>query len=108
MRRVMLPKPPDGPVASQVRGYMKGHRDMTGVGSPTAVVVTGQDAVATASAALDLARAEARQRAVTVVDLIGDAAPMHNAVASPDAHGVADCFAYGVSFGAVTRPTSID
>jgi hypothetical protein len=81
---------------------------MTGVASPSAVVVTGQEAMATASAALDLARAEARQRPVTVVDLIGDAAPMRNAVSSPDAHGVADCFAYGVSFGAVTRPTSID
>jgi hypothetical protein len=74
----------------------------------TAVAVVGSDAVATASAALDLARAEASRRPVTVVDLIGDAPPFRQVLLTEDSHGVADCLAYGVSFAAVSRPTTAD
>lgn len=74
----------------------------------TAVAVVGPDAVATASAALDLARAEASRRPVTVVDLIGDAPPLRQVLLTEDSHGVADCLAYGVSFAAVSRPTTAD
>jgi hypothetical protein len=73
-----------------------------------AVGVVGSDAVATAAAALALARAEARRRAVTVVDLIGDAPPLRKVLLTDDSHGVADCLAYGVSFAAVSRPTTAD
>jgi hypothetical protein len=84
---------------------MKALPDVSG---SAAVAVVGQEAFATARAALDLARAEARQRTVTVVDLIGDAPPLIGASSSHDGHGVADCFAYGLSFGAVARASTID
>jgi hypothetical protein len=74
----------------------------------TAVAVVGHDAVATATAALNLACAEARLRSVTVVDLIGDAPPLRKVLLTDDSHGVADCLAYGVSFAAVSRPTTAD
>ena len=81
---------------------------LTGTEDAAAVAVIGRDAVATGSAALELARAEARHRAVTIVDLIGDAPPLRRIVQSDDDHGVADCFTYGMSFGAVSRPTTAD
>ncbi len=81
---------------------------LTGTEDAAAVAVIGRDAVATGSAALELARAEARHRAVTIVDLIGDAPPLRRVVRSDDDHGVADCFTYGMSFGAVSRPTTAD
>lgn len=74
----------------------------------SAIAVVGRDAVATARAALDLARTEAQRRPVTVIDLIGDAPPLREVLLTDDAHGVADCFAYGVSFAAVSRPTTAD
>ncbi len=81
---------------------------LNGTEDAAAVAVIGRDAVATGSAAIELARAEARHRAVTIVDLIGNAPPLRRVVQSDDDHGVADCFAYGVSFGAVSRPTTAD
>jgi hypothetical protein len=73
----------------------------------SAVAVVGSEPVATGAAAVDLARAEARHRRVTVVDLIGDAPPLRAIAITDDPHGVADCFEYGVSFGAVTRTTTV-
>jgi len=81
---------------------------MNDVKDTAAVAVVGLDAVATGRAALDLAYTEARQRLVTVVDLIGDSAPLRRIMTNDDPHGVADCFAYGLSFAAVSRPTSVD
>ena len=80
---------------------------LTGTRGAAAVAVIGRDAMATGSAALELARAEARQRLVTIVDLIGDAPPLRRIVLTDDDHGVADCFAYGVSFTAVARQTAV-
>jgi hypothetical protein len=45
---------------------------------------------------------------VTVVDLIGDAPPFRQVLLTEDSHGVTDCLAYGVSFAAVSRPTTAD
>jgi hypothetical protein len=89
-------------------GVRGGPVTLNGTEDAAAVAVIGRDAVATGSAAIELARAEARHRAVTIVDLIGDAPPLRRAVQTDDDHGVADCFAYGVSFGAVSRPTTAD
>lgn len=72
-----------------------------------AVAVVGSEAVATATAALDFARAEARHRRVTIVDLIGDAPPLRAVAITDDPHGIADCFEYGVSFTAISRPTTV-
>jgi hypothetical protein len=73
----------------------------------TAVAVVGSEPVSTGAAALDLARAEARHRRVMIVDLIGDAPPLRAVVATDDPHGVSDAFAYGVSFGVITRHTTV-
>jgi hypothetical protein len=71
------------------------------------VAVVGSEPVSTGAAALDLARAEARHRRVMIVDLIGDAPPLHSVVATDDPHGVSDAFAYGISFGVITRHTTV-
>jgi hypothetical protein len=71
------------------------------------VAVVGSEPVSTGAAALDLARAEARHRRVMIVDLIGDAPPLRAVVATDDPHGVSDAFAYGVSFGVITRHTTV-
>jgi hypothetical protein len=73
----------------------------------TAVAVVGSEPVSTGAAALDLARAEARHRRVMIVDLIGDAPPLRAVVATDDPHGVSDAFAYGVSFGVISRHTTV-
>jgi hypothetical protein len=67
----------------------------------------GSEPVSTGAAALDLARAEARHRRVMIVDLIGDAPPLRAVVATDDPHGVSDAFAYGISFGVITRHTTV-
>jgi hypothetical protein len=75
----------------------------------SAVAVVGSDPVSTGAAALDVARAAARQqRPVLVVDLIGEASGLEGIILTHDDHGVADCFLYGVSFRAVSRPTAVD
>ena len=79
---------------------------MTDVEHAAAIAVVGQDATDTGRAALVLACSEAERRPVTVIDLIGDAPPLRRIAATQDSHGVADCFAYGVSFAAVSRPTT--
>lgn len=81
---------------------------MTAAEGASAVAVVGREPTATGNAALDLAKAEARLRRVTVVDLIGETSPLHNVVLTDDVHGVADCFTYGVSFAAVSRATTVD
>jgi hypothetical protein len=76
--------------------------------SDVAVAVVGPDPAATGTAALELARMAAGDRLVTIVDLIGEASGLESNVLTHDAHGVADCFEYGVSFRAVARPTVSD
>jgi hypothetical protein len=70
----------------------------------TAAVVVGEPTAA-ALHAIATARAIARTRVVTIVDLIGDVAALRALAADDDPHGVADCFVYGISPKAVTRPT---
>ena len=80
---------------------------MTNTDPSTVVVVVGEEPEDAAVAALDLAQDESRRRPVTVVDLIGDAPSLRAITASDDPHGVADCFEYGLSFAAVSRPTTL-
>jgi hypothetical protein len=86
---------------------MKEHPNVPTIVGLSAVAVVGSEPTLTGAAALDLARAEARHRRVTVVDLIGDAPPLRAVAATEDPHGVADCFVYGLSFSAVSRPTTV-
>jgi hypothetical protein len=68
-------------------------------------VVVGESATATALAAISVARAVARDRVVTLVDLVGDVPPLRVLAIDDDPHGVSDCFEYGISPKAVTRHT---
>lgn len=74
--------------------------------STTATAVVGSDPTAAALVALDIARAAALRRPVTIIDLTGGAPPLAAITQSEDPHGVADCFTYGISFAAVTQPTT--
>jgi hypothetical protein len=73
----------------------------------TVIVVVGEEPENAGTAALDLAQDEGQRRPVTVVDLIGDAPALRDLSETDDPHGVADCFEYGLSFAAVSHPTTI-
>lgn len=55
--------------------------------------------MATAAAALGVARAQARRRRVFLTDLLGDGSPLAELVPGGDHHGVSDMVQYGVSLG---------
>lgn len=80
---------------------------MSNADSATVIVVVGEEPDATGSLALDVAQDQAQRRSVTVVDLIGDAPALRGIAITDDPHGVADCFEYGLSFAAVSHPTTI-
>lgn len=68
-----------------------------------AIVVLGDDAVATAEVALGIGRAQAGRRRVAVCDLLGEAPPIQALVSGGDLHGIVDCFTYGVSLNRIAR-----
>jgi hypothetical protein len=72
-----------------------------------AVVISGPDPVASAAVALALAHVHGATRRVAIADLVGDVAPLVQAVhseADDDPHGIADSFLYGVSLNKIARP----
>lgn len=71
-----------------------------------AVVVSGPDVMAAASVALVLAQLHGATRRVAIADLVGDAAPLRDAVVGDDddPHGIADSFLYGVSLNRIAKP----
>jgi len=71
-----------------------------------AVVVSGPDVNAAASVALALAQLHGATRRVAIADLVGDVAPLRNAVVGDDddPHGIADSFLYGVSLNRIAKP----
>jgi hypothetical protein len=71
-----------------------------------AIVVVGDDAVQTATLAIDIARAQARHRRVILGDLIGDAPLIRAMLPDPDAHGLSECCSYGVSITRVLQRTA--
>ncbi len=68
-----------------------------------AVLVTGNDAVAAARAAIGLGRAQARTRRVAIGDLVGEVEPLQRLVTGDDPHGIVDSFLYGVSLNKIAR-----
>lgn len=68
-----------------------------------AIVIVGQDEVATAKVALGVGRAQAMRRRVVVGDLLGDAGPIQDLLEHDDPHGLSDSFEYGISLGKVTH-----
>ncbi len=73
----------------------------------SAVVISGPDAVTAAALALALAHLHGATRRVAIADLVGDVAPLRDAVAdtdNDDHHGISDSFLYGVSLNRIARP----
>ena len=68
-----------------------------------AVLVTGNDPVAAARAAIGLGRAQARTRRVAIGDLVGEVEPLQRLVTGDDPHGIVDSFLYGVSLNKIAR-----
>ena len=68
-----------------------------------AVLVTGNDPVAAAQAAIGLGRAQARTRRVAIGDLVGEVEPLQRLVTGDDPHGIVDSFLYGVSLNKIAR-----
>jgi hypothetical protein len=71
-----------------------------------AVVISGPDVLAAASVALALAQVHGATRRVAIADLVGDVAPLRDAVVGDDddPHGIADSFLYGVSLNRIAKP----
>lgn len=69
-----------------------------------AVLVTGDDPIAAARAAIGIGRVEALRRRVAIGDLVGDVPPLVALVDADDPHGIVDSFLYGVSLNKVAHP----
>jgi len=63
------------------------------------VAVLGDDPVATAAAALGIARSQALRRRVVIADLLGGNSDLSMLVNDPEAPGVTDMLEFGVSLG---------
>lgn len=67
-------------------------------------LVLGPDAVASAEAALGIARVQARRRRVAVGDVVGELAPIESLLPSESPYGMMDSFLYGVSIAKIAHP----
>jgi cell division septation protein DedD len=74
------------------------------LGSYSAAVVTGTDALAAAHVAIGIGLAEAEQRRVAIGDLVGEIEPIQALVTSDDPHGISDSFTFGVSLSKIAQP----
>jgi sporulation related protein len=80
-----------------------GRRVAPSLDGVAAVLVVGDDPVATAAVALGIGRVQALRRRVAVGDLIGDVPPLQSLVEGDDPHGISDSFVYGVSLNRIAR-----
>lgn len=74
------------------------------LGSYSAAVVTGTDALAAAHVAIGIGLAEAENRRVAIGDLVGEIEPIQALVTSEDPHGISDSFTFGVSLNKIAQP----
>lgn len=70
----------------------------------SAVAVLGDDPVATAAAAIGVARAQAMHRRVVLIDLLGEHSDLARLVGDPEAPGITDILEYGVSLRRAAVP----
>ncbi|MEO8576000.1 MAG: hypothetical protein ABI556_04835, partial [Gemmatimonadales bacterium] len=77
-------------IAVAVRGY-------------SSIIVTSDDIVAAAHAAIGIALAESAHRLVMIADLAGETPPIQALVNDDDSHGVYDSFEFGTSFVRIAR-----
>ena len=69
----------------------------------SSVIVTSDDVVAAAHAAIGIALAETAHRLVMVADLGGETAPLQALIRDDDSHGIFDSFEFGTSFVRIAR-----
>jgi len=74
------------------------------LGSYSAAVITGTDALAAAHVAIGIGLAEAEHRRVAIGDLVGEIEPIQALVTSDDPHGISDSFTFGVSLNKIAQP----
>ena len=74
------------------------------LGSFSAAVVTGTDALAAAHVAIGIGLAEAEHRRVAIGDLVGEIEPIQALVTTDDPHGISDSFTFGVSLNKIAQP----
>ncbi|MEO6865595.1 MAG: SPOR domain-containing protein [Gemmatimonadaceae bacterium] len=74
------------------------------LGSYSAAVITGTDALAAAHVAIGIGLAEAENRRVAIGDLVGEIEPIQALVTSDDPHGISDSFTFGVSLNKIAQP----
>lgn len=74
------------------------------LGSYSAAVITGADALAAAHVAIGIGLAEAEHRRVAIGDLVGEIEPIQALVATDDPHGISDSFTFGVSLNKIAQP----
>jgi len=70
------------------------------------VVVASLDALAAASVAIGIARAQGMRRRVAIADLVGECPPLEALNRSDDPHGISDSFLYGVSLNRIAQPVN--
>jgi hypothetical protein len=69
----------------------------------SSVLVTSDDPVAAAHAAIGIALGESAHRLVMLADLAGEVRPIQALVKDDDAHGIFDSFEFGTSFVRIAR-----
>ena len=74
------------------------------LGSFSAAVVTGTDALAAAHVAIGIGLAEAEHRRIAIGDLVGETEPIQALVTTDDPHGISDSFTFGVSLNKIAQP----
>jgi hypothetical protein len=74
------------------------------LGSYSAAVVTGADALAAAHVAIGIGLAEAEHRRIAIGDLVGEIEPIQALVTTDDPHGISDSFTFGVSLNKIAQP----
>jgi hypothetical protein len=74
------------------------------LGSFSAAVITGTDALAAAHVAIGIGLAEAEHRRIAIGDLVGEIEPIQALVTSDDPHGISDSFTFGVSLNKIAQP----
>lgn len=93
-------------IAQQLAGAaweVAGRRVAHSLDDAHSALVIGEDATATASAALGIARVQAARRRVAVADCIGEVPALQELVSDGDPHGITDSFQYGVSLSRVAH-----
>jgi len=101
--------PEPAPISSDTANYgtgweAAGRQIAPMLGSYSAAVITGTDALAAAHVAIGIGLAEAEHRRIAIGDLVGEIEPIQALVTTDDPHGISDSFTFGVSLNKIAQP----